>query len=157
MLRIFFSFFIIVCSIFSCNNHSKAKNLDAIKEKPAIEELLGVYNADVHTSRTVNGYTEKISSFFKLSKDGILEFSQIPISTLDFAEYFKNNHEQINGRGQWEVDNQSGFIELNFELNINDSTIANTSFTLSRIGKKYAFSCFVGDPNKNVTATFVQQ
>ena len=157
MFRIFFCFFIIVCCICSCKNHSKAKEIEVIKETPAIGELIGVYNADEHTSKSVNGYTEKITSFFKLSKDGVLEFSQIPISTLDFAEYFKNNHTLISGNGKWDVSNQSGFVELNFEMNINDSTIGNVSFTLGRRSKKYAFSSFVGDPNKNVSVTFVQQ
>ena len=158
MLKKKLGLILIIFSIYSCNTFSSnsESGLDIVKEKPIGNSLLGFYLPDEITKTTTQGYSKQSKSSFILKQDGILEYNQIPISTIDFTKYFQKNDSTITGLGKWEMTNLNG-LELNLIFNLDSNNIFNTPIPLYKKNNKYVIYFLVGDPNKKSAAMFIQQ
>ena len=121
------------------------------------EKIIGIYKPDENTIKNIKGYNSKMNPYFKIKKEGLFEYNQIPVSILDFPEEFNNNDTTINGIGTWEINKTKKFIELNLNFNLNDSNMFNTPLPVYERNNKYIIYYPVSDFDKKTGAVFIQQ
>jgi hypothetical protein len=132
------------------------QNFTTVTVKPVDDELLGLYKPDATTIKKFSRYNIKDTSTFLLNKGGLLEYRQIPISILNFTEERKNNNTRLNGSGEWRVTDK-GYIELQLSFKLDENNTLNTDMVLSKQFDKYIIYYYLGDPNKDSVAVFIQQ
>ena len=158
MLKIMMGFIFFVLSIYGCNvspSHSR-KNSTNVTVRPADEQLIGLYKPDATTIENFHRYSIQNNSTFRLNKGGLLDYHQIPISILDFTEERKNNNTLLTGLGEWKI-NDKGYIELDLTFKLDENNTLSTPMVLTKQLDKYIIYYYLGDPNKDSVAVFIQQ
>jgi len=157
-MKIMIALIFIVFSIYSCkvSPSRSRKNSTTVTIRPADDELIGVYKPDAATLENFRRYNIQNNSTFRLTKDGSLEYRQIPISILDFTEERKNNNTLLNGLGEWKISDK-GYIELELTFTLDENNTLNTDMVLTKQFDKYIIYYYLGDPNKDSVAVFIQQ
>ena len=142
------------CNSTSCGWDDDVEN---VSKPPAAKEMYGSYKPDDRTRKKIPGYTNSTAEIILQEADNV-QVKNVPVSTFDFVDYYKGNHQTINGGGKWKPDyGQFARISVGLSFDDNKNRTVGTFYRLYKKDGKYVIILPIAHPDACIAARFIQQ